>query len=356
MSAKRERPRSVVLERGIRRIWLPSKTGWIERIQVQLARGETRRAQLCKTFEEARAIKTDWLERGIPSKGAPDVPADTEITATFDDALRQRVLDLETRGKDAAVTERVRDFLKRQWPAGAAMPLNLVTLDHIREYRQRREQAGCAASTITREIRELRSTMKRAVPGFKVPEELLPVENLIRVRTMNRATYDKVFARLRKQSGPVLADMADLALLAVMRLSEVRELKREYVNLPARKLELPTTKGGKPRAVALCSDAVRILKRALGHHPDSPLVFPNPQGRPYSRVHVSRCWKRAARSIGLRDFTFHDLRHVKPTEAANDGASDAILQRMGGWRSVKMVRRYSDVGDPALRRYLGPPK
>lgn len=359
MSAKRNRPQSVVLERGIRRIWLETKTGWTPKIQVQLARGDTRRAQLFETYEEARACKKDWIERGIPVKGAPPIPPEDDTSATLDDALRARVKDLENRDKDAAVPERTRTFLRKSWPQGASMPLNLVTLDTLREYRQRREE-GSKPNTIIRELRELRATLKQAIPGFKVPARveagIFPAENLTRVRTMDGATYDRVFARLRKQSGSVLTDMADLALLGVMRLSDVRLLQRTSVNLPAGLLELPTTKTGDPRAVVLCPKAKAIIRRALAQHVESPWVFPGPSGKPYSRVHVSRVWRKAARSAGLTDFSFHDLRHVLPTQAMNDGATPDVLKTMGGWKSYASVARYAQVMNPTVRKYLGPPK
>ncbi len=73
-----------------------------------------------------------------------------------------------------------------------------------------------------------------------------------------------------------------------------------------------------------------------------------PSRPPYSRVHVSRCWREAARACGLTDFTFHDLRHHGPTVAVNRGASVPILQQMGGWKSPAMVAHYASVMNPAL--------
>jgi integrase len=153
----------------------------------------------------------------------------------------------------------------------------------------------------------------------------------------------------------MLGDMADLAMLGVMRLSDVRLLQRKHVNLAVGMLELPSTKSG-PRAVRLCKEAVAIVKRALARHRESQYVFPNQQGKPYSRVHISRCWRNAARTCGLANFSFHDLRKVLPTRALNRGASTAVVQMMGGWASARMVERYASVLNPTLDQYLRPPK
>jgi len=81
----------------------------------------------------------------------------------------------------------------------------------------------------------------------------------------------------------------------------------------------------------------------------SEWVFPNPDNRPYSRVHVGREWRKASRAVGLHDFHFHDLRHHGATQALNAGFSGPIVQALGGWKSEKMMRRYAAVTDKTLR-------
>jgi len=144
--------------------------------------------------------------------------------------------------------------------------------------------------------------------------------------------------------------------LGILRQADVRLLQRRSVRLREGVLLLPTTKGGEPRLVKLNTQALALLKRAMalgGPDRQHDYVFANPKtGQPYSRVHVSRCWRIAARECGLQDFTFHDLRHHGPTVAVNQGANEAVLQVLGGWKSAKMVRRYASVLDPTVGAYL----
>ena len=114
-------------------------------------------------------------------------------------------------------------------------------------------------------------------------------------------------------------------------------------------IQLPLAKG-RARVVVLSAAAQKILRAQLEGRGTSEWVFPNPKDRPYSRVHVSRVFRRAARAAGLRDFHFHDLRHHGATMALNAGFTAPIVQALGGWKSEKMMRRYAAVTDQTLRR------
>ena len=82
---------------------------------------------------------------------------------------------------------------------------------------------------------------------------------------------------------------------------------------------------------------------------DKEWGFPGPNGAPYSRVHVSRVFRKAARGAGLKDFHFHDLRHHGATMALNANFSAPIVQQLGGWKTERMMRRYAAVTDKTLR-------
>jgi integrase len=132
-----------------------------------------------------------------------------------------------------------------------------------------------------------------------------------------------------------------------MRQGEIRTLKREHVRLEQGVVLLPKAKAG-ARPVILSAGAQKLLHHQLETH-DSEWVFPSPDGRPYSRVHVSRVFRKASRGAGLRGFTFHDLRHHGATMALNRGFSAPIVQALGGWKTERMMKRYAAVTDQTLR-------
>ena len=142
-------------------------------------------------------------------------------------------------------------------------------------------------------------------------------------------------------------EIAKLAALTLMRQGEIRTLRREMVHLEQGAILLPQAKGG-ARPVILNEAARKILQAQLEAH-DKAWVFPNPEGVPYSPVHVSRVFRKAARAAGLKDFHFHDLRHHGATMALNAGFTAPIVMPLGGWKTEKMMRRYAAVTDTTLR-------
>ena len=162
-----------------------------------------------------------------------------------------------------------------------------------------------------------------------------------------------------------LREIAKLAALTLMRSSEVRLLRREYVHLEQGVLMLPTAKAG-ARTVMLKSDAQKILRGQLASH-ESEWVFPvvraitekdasgrrvtrqQVEGRPYDRSYIGRMFRKAARGAGLRDFRFHDLRHHGATMALNRRFTAPIVMALGGWKTERMMRRYAAVTDETLR-------
>ena len=80
-----------------------------------------------------------------------------------------------------------------------------------------------------------------------------------------------------------------------------------------------------------------------------PLVFPGPDGCPYSREQVGKIFRRFARGAGLPDFTFHDLRHHGATMALNRGFTAPIVMQLGGWKTERMMRRYAAMTGATLR-------
>ena len=142
-------------------------------------------------------------------------------------------------------------------------------------------------------------------------------------------------------------EIAKLAALTLMRLSEIRLLRREDVRLEQGVILLPQAKAG-ARPVVLSEDAQKVLRTQLEAH-DEAYVFPSPAGAPYTRVAICRVFRKAARAAGLKDFRFHDLRHHGATMALNRGFTAPIVMALGGWKTERMMRRYAAVTDATLR-------
>ena len=52
-------------------------------------------------------------------------------------------------------------------------------------------------------------------------------------------------------------------------------------------------------------------------------------------------FRKAVKRAGLKDFRWHDLRHTWATWHIQSGTSMDVLQTLGGWQSIEMVKRYA---------------
>jgi integrase len=66
---------------------------------------------------------------------------------------------------------------------------------------------------------------------------------------------------------------------------------------------------------------------------DNDLVFPNPEGSPWPPDTFTTQFSKLAKSVGMRDFRFHDLRHAFASLTLGDGVSIKEVQTLLGHSS-----------------------
>ena len=265
---------------------------WMARIAY---RG-VRKSRVCPTKEAARQV-----ERELSAECRKDAErADREgaAPATVKQLCEWYVLDLQRRGKGAdtigcAVT--TAKAIEATTPALLARPISRVTAADVYAFQQARVVAGKQASTINRDLRTLRAMLKQARPELRFPGAAFLPEDDTRVRWLKPDEELLVFDTLPAPFG----DMARMAALTLMRQGELRTLRREMVHLEQGVVMLPRAKAG-ARPVILSAEAQKILRRRLeatrAAQDGSGWVFPAPGGAPYSREHIGRVWRRAARA------------------------------------------------------------
>jgi integrase len=72
------------------------------------------------------------------------------------------------------------------------------------------------------------------------------------------------------------------------------------------------------------------------------------KGRPLGQANT-RSWRNALKRADIKNFRWHDLRHVWATWHVMAGTTMAELQELGAWKSAEMVRRYAPLGPEQLR-------
>ncbi len=72
------------------------------------------------------------------------------------------------------------------------------------------------------------------------------------------------------------------------------------------------------------------------------------------RVDSNTAWRSALKRAGIENFRFHDLRHTWANWLIQSGVLLSVLQKMGGWKSVDMVRRYAHLAPNHLSERTKP--
>ena len=105
--------------------------------------------------------------------------------------------------------------------------------------------------------------------------------------------------------------------------------------------EIPAFKLGVP----LNNEAMALLQEEKGKHRERVFTF---KGRPLGQVNT-RSWRNALQRAGIKNFRWHDLRHVWATWHVMAGTTIAELQELGAWKSELMVKRYAHFAPEQLR-------
>ncbi|RMH31368.1 MAG: site-specific integrase [Nitrospirae bacterium] len=71
----------------------------------------------------------------------------------------------------------------------------------------------------------------------------------------------------------------------------------------------------------------------------SKWVFVNQHGRPYRSI--QKLFQAACRNAGLSNLTPHTLQHTFASRLAMAGVDLRTIQELGGWKSLRMVKRYA---------------
>lgn len=168
-----------------------------------------------------------------------------------------------------------------------------------------------------------------------------------RIRWLTQEEAQSLLAELPEH----LRDMAEFSLLTGLRKANVVGLTWKQVDLTRRVawIHADQAKARKAIGVPLNDEAVSIIRRQLGRHVSFVFTF---KGKPVQQVNT-RSWGKALKRAGIEDFRWHDLRHTWASWHAQAGTPLNVLQELGGWESVEMVRKYAHLAPDHLKQYVG---
>jgi integrase len=132
----------------------------------------------------------------------------------------------------------------------------------------------------------------------------------------------------------------DIALNTGMRRGEQYGLVWANVNLENRVLTIPQSKSGKPRHIPLNALAVETFRGLLPNMAKNNRVFISTKRR--SALESNRHWfGRAIAEAGIRDFTWHCLRHTFASRLVMAGVDLSTVRELMGHGTIGMTARYA---------------
>jgi site-specific recombinase XerD len=156
-------------------------------------------------------------------------------------------------------------------------------------------------------------------------------EDNCRIRYLLDAEETTLRAVIEKMYSDHLPDF-EVALMTGMRLSEQFGVAWEDVDLDAGIIHLSHTKNGSARHVRLNSRAMAVMRMLHDRSLGAGRVFTTK----YPFWFASAC-----QAAGLKDFTWHCLRHTFASRLVMAGVDIRTVQELMGHKSILMTMRYS---------------
>lgn len=210
----------------------------------------------------------------------------------------------------------------------------------------------CARKASSKALVRRRSAI-RALAIIKVPA----VRNK-RVRWLERDEAK----RLIEECPEPLKSVVKFALATGLRRSNIINMEWQQIDMQRRVawVNPEDSKSNRAIGVALNDTACKVLRDQIGKHHKWVFVHTKEGIRPDGsktptvrkmRVDDQRAWNAACRRAGIEDFRFHDLRHTWASWLIQSGVPLSVLQEMGGWESIEMVRRYAHLAPNHLTEH-----
>lgn len=303
----------------------PKSPYWYVRIgrKVRVSTGTKDRAQ-AREFEE-RLRQQLWRRERLGDRGA--APWREIAQRWLNDSKRPRKRD--------------REILK--WldgEIGLDSVQDVAHPDALEALRKSALAEGWSHSTVDRVMRTVRAVLRKCVT-WRILEYATPVPMYGETEIEPRWLTPEEFQRLIDELPPHLKLAARFAVYTMLRMRSQSHLTWDRVDLTRKLIWIPASqmKGARTHSLPLSEAAVAVLNEARALHPEGDHVFQY-DGRPIDDFNKG-AFKKAVKRAGLEPLRWHDLRHTGASWAVQKGVTLPELMAVGGWKSYRMVLRYS---------------
>ena len=232
----------------------------------------------------------------------------------------------------------------------------------VRDYRDHRlagsnDRRAVAGSTVRKEIYQLSKILGYAAKELDIllprgnPVALVrkPKEGKSRERRLSDTEWNAMVEQCRRSRNPWVYAAVQLSVEMANRQGELLNFRWQDLQLDRRIMLLTDPeliKNGEPRAVPLTTRAVEIFNSIPKSV--SGLVFP------VSRETIYAAYRAAVQRAGIKNFTWHDLRHEALSRlGARPDLTPFEIASISGHKTLKMVMTYTHINAEQLAKKLG---
>lgn len=225
--------------------------------------------------------------------------------------------------------------------------INRDTLDRIIQAKLATQVTN---STVNRMLALIRAILRKAAYEWewldKIPKIRLLKEPTRRIRWITPLEVDALLLELPYH----LKAMVRFSLETGLRRANVTGLQWSQIDLTrcCAWIHPDQAKARRAIAVPLSQAAMEIIREQQGKHPSQVFTY---RGKSVHQVNT-KAWHQALKRAGIDDFRWHDLRHTWASWHVQAGTPLHVLQELGGWESVEMVRRYAHLSSEHLAGYV----
>ncbi|EOF6273047.1 integrase [Salmonella enterica] len=217
-------------------------------------------------------------------------------------------------------------------------------------------------STKAKHLALMKAILRAAERDWKWLEKA-PVIKIPSVRNKRVRWLEKEEAkRLIDECPEPLKSVVKFALATGLRKSNIMNLEWQQIDMQRRVawVNPEDSKSNRAIGVELNDTACKVLRDQIGKHHKWVFVHTTAAKRADGtstpavrkmRIDSKTSWLSACRRAGIEDFRFHDLRHTWASWLIQSGVPLSVLQEMGGWESIEMVRRYAHLAPNHLTEH-----
>ena len=306
------------------------------------------------------------------------------ITTTFDE-LADTYLKWIMPNDEAGIPARKRSWRSQDLYAIGQLRayfggkrLTTITPALVEQYRDwrrstiSRRKRRVSPATVNRELACLKRMFNVAHKGLIVLKGGVPKDKPLEVVSLERERNERdrvlsaeEFARLCEAAEDWLKPMLVVGYHTGMRKGEIRSLRWDQLDLKTGTIRLRSsdTKADEGRVIPMSQTLTSTLKTAT-RYVRCPWVFVNParmdewQASPdmveprYHKTSITHAFERACQKAGVKNATFHNLRHTFVTNARRAGIDYFRIMAITGHKTMAVFKRYNTVDEADLRHAM----